>query len=196
MRPRHGFTVLELLVALTLTAVALTLTGTALSAARSTEAAIDRSRAVALPTAQARVLLTDLLRHLPSPEEVDGPLLTLTSEGRAPTLSFLSRGLDVPFGTGPIWSVRLAQQGDTLVIDASPLRAEPGLVARRILVSGTAPLEITALGSSPTGMIERRTAWASGVQLPAALALRWGRDRDGGAGTELIVALDPLGRSR
>jgi len=45
-------------------------------------------------------------------------------------------------------------------------------------------------------MIERRTAWESGVQLPAALALQWVRDRDGGAGTELIVSLDPLGRSR
>lgn len=194
MTRRRGFTVLELLVALTLTAVALTLTGTALSAARSTEAAIARSRAIALPTAQARQLLIDLLRHLPRVDEVDAPLLTLTNGSPAPTLTFLSRGLDSPFGTGAIWVIRLSQPGDSLLLEATPLRPAPHLRARRILIPATAPLAIDALVAGPDGRLERRTEWLAAVQHPAALSIRWELVASEGTGRELLVPLDPLGR--
>lgn len=196
MRRRHGFTVLELLVALTLTAVALTLTGTALSAARSTEAAIDRSRSSTLPSAQARELLTDLLRHLPRPDEVDGPLLTLVSGDRTPALTFLSRGLDAPLGTGPIWSIRLSQRGDSVVIEAAPLRAGADVVPRRLLIPHAAALEIDALVALPGGEVERRPDWSSPVQRPTALGIRWGHGADRVTGTALLVSLDPLGDGR
>ena len=197
MRRRHGFTVLELVVALTLTAVALTLTGTALSAARSTAAAIDRSRATALPASQARVLLTDLLRHLPRPDEVDSPLLSLTPGAQTPVLTFLSRGLDAPYGTGPIWSVRVSQPGDSLLIEATPLRDASGGIARRIVIPSSAPLEIAALVADPNGVVDRRMDWSSALQRPTALAIRWDRHTRGDTDdAELLVALDPLGVGR
>ena len=196
MTRRSGFTVLELLAALTLTAVALTLTGTALSAARSTAAAIDRSRTTELPASQVRVLLTDLLRHLPRPDEVDTPLLTLTPGGRTPVLTFLSRGLDTPFGTGPIWSVRLSQLGDSLLIEATPPRAKSEMMARRLVVPGVAPLELAALVADPSGRVERRLAWSSEFQRPTALSIRWDARGRGADDAELLVALDPLGVGR
>ena len=196
MRRRDGFTVLELVVALSLTAVALGLTGTALSAARSTEEAIARSRATTLPSRQAQALLTDLLRHLPRPEEVDGPLLTLSHDGPSPVLAFLSRGLEGPYGTGPLWSIRVSQQRDSVRIAAEPLRGRTAASPRQLVVPTTAPLVIEALVAMPSGVTTRHADWHADLQLPTAVAVRWDRQAPGAQGTELLVVLDPLGARR
>jgi len=102
MRPRPGFTLLEVIVAITVTGLALTTAGMALSAARSTAARIQRHEARTEADGRVRAVLTDMLRHAPRAEQVDEPLLVVDRTGPTPVLRFLSTGVHEPDGTGGV----------------------------------------------------------------------------------------------
>ena len=109
-RGRTGFTLLEVLLALLLTAVAVAIASLALRTAVTARDRVAEHRETLERESRLRAMLTDMLRHAPSAGSVDEPLLRVW---RTPTggaqLVFLSTGVRVPFGTGPTWRVTLTQ---------------------------------------------------------------------------------------
>jgi len=175
-RPRVGFTLLEVIVAITVTGLALTTAGMALSAARNTAARIQNHEARTEADSRLRALLTDMLRHAPLAEQVDEPLLVVDRTGATPVLRFLSTGVREPYGTGGVWRVDVTLRDSTLVmratptgrdIDASPLTATLSPVTRfdvRVLEHATAL-------ASPNW----RADWPIAQDRPRAIELSWQR---------------------
>lgn len=193
LRARRAFTLLEVMVALTLTALAAGIAGSALSAAHSTSAAVVRHRDGAEAELQLRTLVSDLLRHAPPVDARDEARLTIATDGGAPTLQFLSRGQGATHGTGSTWRVTVGVVADTLVVLATPIvRDDAGptapLVARLAPVRG---LRIDVLEPARPGEAARwRTDWPLRQARPRAVRVSWSNEL--GDATPLIVALDPL----
>lgn len=196
MRSRHGFTLLEVIVAITVTGLALTTAGMALSAARNTASRIQLHEARTEAESRVRALLTDMLRHAPMAELVDEPLLVVDRAGATPVLRFLSTGVREPYGTGAVWRVEVAVRDSALVVRATPIgrdRTAASLTAALFPV-GTFDVRVmehvTGL-DSPTW----RADWPIARDRPRAVELTWQQpSRD--IAVPLRVVLAPLDRPR
>ncbi|BAH38140.1 hypothetical protein GAU_1098 [Gemmatimonas aurantiaca T-27] len=205
-RRRTGFTLLELVIALSLTAVSTGVAASAIWAARRTAEAQQNFAMHGETDARWRALLTDMLRHAPPAERVDRPLLTITATTTGPELRFLSQGVREPFGTGAVWEVVVRQDGAGLMLQATPLARgasgatlgasedSPGhLVAR---IPGVDALDIQVLETATgTSGAQWRHDWPLAQTRPAAIALQWqphGRSIPEPTVTPLIVALETL----
>jgi general secretion pathway protein J len=204
LRPRRGFTLLELLLAITLTAIAAGAAGTALSAARTASARVATHRAQGEAASRFRAMLTDLLHHAPAAEAVSEPLLVIGRDAVGTTLQFLSQGVRPPFGTGPVWRVRVSRDGDRLLLRADPLGADRSEPSVMMALTDMASFEVLALERA-NGLegARWRPDWPLAQRRPAALALSWTRrdaddapGRDGGQDAPFVVALDPLEAGR
>jgi prepilin-type N-terminal cleavage/methylation domain-containing protein len=118
-RTRRAFTLIEVITAITLTAIVITIAASALAAASDARARIQEHRLTLEAESRWRAMVGDMLRHAPAADAVDEPLLRIvrTSDG-APTLTFLSTGLAQPFGTGRIWRVSLSDTPGGISLDA------------------------------------------------------------------------------
>ncbi len=191
-RSRVGFTLLEVIVALALTAVAVAIAASALRAATVARERVAEHAAHEGALLRFRSQLTEMLRHAPSAEIVNEPLLqVLTDDVGQQSLIFLSTGVREPFGTGAIWRVSLSQRGDSVLLDAVPLRAtsrraDDTRVHTTVHSAGVMRAEVLERAGGLNGPQWRRD-WPLTRARPAALALSFG------ANTEpLLVALDPL----
>ena len=204
MRLRRGFTLLEVIVAMTVTGLALTTAGMALSAARNTAARIQVHQARTETDSRVRALLTDMLRHAPLAEQVDQPLLMIDRSADVPVLRFLSTGVREPYGTGGPWMVEVTVQDAALVVRATPLSGDLGaspLMATFAPVSGfdVKVLEHATALASPVW----RADWPIAQDRPRVIELSWQQPTDrgsiGGAidgSLPLRVVLAPLERPR
>ncbi len=196
MTRRRGFTLIEVMVAITVTGLALTTAGMALAAARNTSARIQAHEARTEADSRVRALLTDMLRHAPPSEQVDGPLLVVEESDGAPVLRFLSTGVREPYGTGPTWRVEVAVHDSTLEVRATPTgrdRTASPLTATLAPVSGFAVRVLehaTALDAATW-----RSDWPIAQDRPRAIEVTW-RLSSGAVPTPLRVVLAPLERPR
>lgn len=200
MTRRRGFTLLEVIVAITVTGLSLTTAGMALSAARTTAARIQAHEAHTEADSRVRALLTDMLRHAPLAEQVDEPLLVVdrvagTPRG-TPRLRFLSTGVREPYGTGAVWQVEVGVHDSTLVVRASPTGRDIGaspLVARLSPITQfeVRLLEHATAMASPTW----RADWPIAQDRPRVIELTWSHASDRIA-VPLRVVLAPLDRPR
>jgi general secretion pathway protein J len=194
MLRRSGFTLLELLIALVLTAVAVTIAGSALRTASIAGARVEEHRDTLEQDARLRATLTDMLRHAPASESVDEPLLQIAQDaaGRA-RLTFLSKGVRPPYGTGDIWRVTVFVSSAGLVLDALPVGASVDATALHSVHPGVTTLSVRVLEQVPaqTGSIVTagwRSDWPLNTSRPAMIAFDFGQS----ANPPLVVALDPL----
>ncbi len=208
---RPGFTLLELLMALVLTAIAVTIAAGALRAANTAGDRVQAHRDTLERESRLRSLLTDMLRHAPSAELVDEPLLSLVPASMGATqLVFLSKGVRAPYGTGPVWRVSLSLQPEGLVLDATPIGATretttlrtvlPDVDALSVLVRERGSTDNAAVsGGNRAGVPSTdngqrggwRPDWPLQQSRPALIALHFGR-RDRQPMAPFVVALDPL----
>ncbi|WP_411280598.1 type II secretion system protein J [Gemmatimonas sp.] len=196
MRRCRGFTLLEVIVAITVTGLALTTAGMALSSARSTVARIVTHEARTESDSRVRALLTDMLRHAPAAEQVDEPLLVVERAGGSPVLRFLSNGVREPYGTGGIWVVEVAVRDSVLEVRATPTgpdRESTSLTATLSAVSGfeVRVLDHASALESPTW----RADWPIAQDRPRAIELTW-QLPSSAAPIPLRVLLAPLERPR
>jgi len=196
MRQRQGFTLLEVIVAITVTGLALTTAGMALTAARNTAARIQTHEARTEADSRIRALLTDMLRHAPAAEQVDAPLLVVDRSGGTPVLRFLSNGVREPYGTGGTWLVEVAVLDSVLLVRATPTGRDDGsspLTARLSSVSSfkVRVLEHASALESPTW----RADWPIAQDRPRAIELTWQLPAND-APMPLRVVLAPLERPR
>lgn len=187
---RAGFTLIELMIALALTGIAAAIASSAVGAARRTEAVVQDHRVHAEADLRLRAMLQDMLRHAPPASMVDAPLVEISGAPDARVLTFLSRGVVAPFGTGRVWRVTVRQASDSLLVDAVTVSANE-----------TAPIHTSVPGvtSLSVRVLERATQldgmrwredWPVARARPAAIALAW--SARGGEPVPLIVAMDAL----
>jgi general secretion pathway protein J len=188
--PRRGFTLLEVLIALMLTAVAVTIAASALRAATTARERVLAHERRDGQWLRLRAQLTDMLRHAPSAESVDEPLLRVTHDAvGVASLTFLSNGVRPPFGAGATWRVSLTVMDSALVVDATPIGADGTDVTRLHVVLddvGTMRVQLLERAGGLSGA-QWRDDWPLERALPAAVALSFGSDV-----APLTVTLDPL----
>lgn len=193
MSRRSGFTLLEVAIALSLTAMASGVAAGALWAARRTSEVQSRFATEEATGMRWRALLTDMLRHAPSAERVNEPLLTLRETEYGPELRFLSQGVVEPFGTGAIWAIVVREDRLGVLLEAEPLGIPsatmpdgthpPALLAR---VPAFHALQIELLEPDAGGAGVRsgasggvndnarwRTDWPLAQMRPSAITIRW-----------------------
>lgn len=172
MTRRRGFTVLELVTALTVLALAATVAAAAVQAAGGAGARVSAQRRGSAAETAVRALLTDALRHPAPASMVAGPLLAISQEAEGPALTFLSRGVVPPYGTGPVWQITVRRAGDSLVVAAIPMAAESG-TPRRVALGGVSALAVRVHdGVTPDGW---RADWPLAQRMPRAVELAWTR---------------------
>jgi general secretion pathway protein J len=195
-RRRQGFTLLEVIVAITVTGLALTTAGMALSAARGTAARIQRHEARTEADSRVRAVLTDMLRHAPRAEQVDEPLLVVDRTGTTPVLRFLSTGVREPYGTGGVWRVVVGLRDSTLVLRATPALGEVDASPLTATLSSVTGFDVRALehATSLTAAVWRAD-WPIAQDRPRAIELTWQR-ADDATSPPLRVVLAPLERPR
>ncbi len=196
MRSRGGFTLLEVIVAITVTGLSLTTAGMALSAARNTAARIQTHEARTEADSRVRALLTDMLRHAPLAEQVDAPLLVVDRTIGTPALRFLSTGVREPYGTGAVWQVEVSLRDSTLEVRATPTGRDIGAAPLVATLSPVTRLDMRVLEhgaamSSPAW----RADWPLAQDRPRAIELTWEHSAEPGA-LPLRVVLAPLDRPR
>jgi prepilin-type N-terminal cleavage/methylation domain-containing protein len=126
-RSRKAFTLMEVMTALTITALVATLAASALHAGIDVRERVQTHRVTIETEARATSWLSTMLRHSPPSSAVSEPMLTVVHANgnvNQDELTFLSKGVESPYGTGPVWRVTLAVLGDGLHIHAVPANAE------------------------------------------------------------------------
>ena len=206
MRPRRGFTLLEVIVAITVTGLALTTAGMALTAARSTAARIEAHEARTEAESRVRALLTDMLRHAPQAEQVDEPLLVVDRSGTTPVLRFLSTGVREPYGTGGVWRVEVALRDSAVVVRATPTGRDIDASPLTATLSPVTRFDVRVLEhATRLATANWRADWPIAQDRPRAIELTWQRpdgQRPVGTGSgdaipmPLRVLLAPLERPR
>ena len=190
---RRGFTLLELLMALTLTAIVGTVAGSALMAARNTSARISAHREHEGRELQFTEALRDLLRHAPHASQHEAALLAIGQDAEGATLTFLSRGLEPPFGTGATWLVDVRTDSTGLVMRArlfnhETTSEEPTMEWR---VADARNLHIQVAAGNATRGVEWREDWPLARTRPALVRLSW--NAPDGTTRDVVATLAPLG---
>ncbi len=187
MSRRRGFTLLEVVLAVTMAAITGIAAASAVQAASSASDRVTRARRAAEGETRLRTLLTDAARHIPPASMVDGARLRLDGEADRPVLRFASRGVVPPFGTGAIWWVTVWRAGDSLLVEAAPPTASP-MPVRRLAVPGVTTVSVRVLDAEA---LPWQAAWSLAGRLPQALEVAW--TFPSAAPPPLRVRLAPLG---
>ncbi len=192
MRVRRGFTLLELMLALTLTAIAASVAGASLVAARRTGERVAAHKTDSEAEARLRAVLTDMLRHAPAADRTSEPLLHLQRNESGTILTFLTTGVQVPLGTGPVWRATLMVDSNGLRLDAAPVAGSARGIPITMQLTGIRTLDVDVLEAGRAGdLVQWRSDWPLAQTRPAAIALRWQRATE--TATPLVAVLDPLG---
>lgn len=148
MKRRLGFTLLEISIALVITALVVSLAYAASQAGIDTEARLEGHRSGGESMTSARVLLGDALRHA-VPGYRGGPpafeIVRRTSQS-GDSLVFVTRGIVPPLGTSALWRATLFVTDGALRFEASPQDSEsqaPGVTAA---VNGVSAMSVFTLG--------------------------------------------------
>lgn len=173
---RVGFTLLEVMLALTLTAVAATVAGAALQAARQASTRVAEFGSRTEPAQQLHDALHDLLRHAPPAEQVDEALFAVRRGPTTDTLVFLSRGVQQPFGTGAAWRVLMYSDSVGLTLRAEPVYESAAPVEGRPAVAwhvpGASELSV-ALATFEGSALAWRREWPLQRARPAGVRFSW-----------------------
>lgn len=172
-----GFTLLEVAVALVITGLVVTLAYATVQGGLDTRDRLDLERNEREALVTVRAMVRDALRHalpgVPGGDAVFTLTKRTTSDGRpSDSLTFYSRGVGQPLGTGRAWRVSLSVHDSSLRFVALPQDA--GELAP---IVATAPavtsLEVAAVGR---GILAAwRADWPDNGVAPQAVSLALGR---------------------
>lgn len=172
LAPRSGFTLLEVMVALTITALVATLAAAALRAATDVRERVQLHRTTADSEARMLSWLATMLRHPPAASAVDEALLTITQMANgSDSVTFLSQGVDGTAGVGPVWRVSIVTREDGLHLHASPINRMAARVPLESVLPHVGHLSVQALESNnmSAGSAQWRADWPVIQSMPRAL---------------------------
>ncbi|MDQ6612200.1 MAG: prepilin-type N-terminal cleavage/methylation domain-containing protein [Gemmatimonadota bacterium] len=199
MRTRHGFTLMEVITALMITALVATLAASALRAAVDVRERVQTHRVTTEAEARVTAWLGTMLRHAPAPSAVDEPLLHIernaasANGGGSDVLTFLSQGVEAPLGTGQIWRVSLSVLPDGLHVQAVPVNAGSNRIPLETVLPQIAALTVEALdvhGGAGNSAVWRHD-WPLLRTMPSALRVTL-QTRTGARQEPLVFDLSPL----
>jgi hypothetical protein len=148
----------------------------ALSAATMARTTVLAHQSAGEAESRLRVLLTDMLQHAPAADAVSEPLLRIERDASGVSLVFLSTGVIEPFGTGPVWRVRVAKGENGLQVDATPINGG-GAGAIHATASSVRGFDLRVLESARTGEAARwRSDWPIANARPQVVALTFSDD--------------------
>ncbi|MBC8087989.1 MAG: prepilin-type N-terminal cleavage/methylation domain-containing protein [Phycisphaerae bacterium] len=190
-RSRSGFTLIEVMTAITVTALVATVAAAALRAGLDVRERVGRHRVTVDAEARATEWIATMLRHPPVASAVEEPLLTIRrmADG-SDSLTFLSQGVELPAGTGRIWRVTLHTKADGLHLHAVPLRDSRGSVPLESVLPHLNTLRVEALGPS-TARGEWLQEWPVLRSMPRAVRLTFAAD-NGASRAPVVFATAPL----
>lgn len=153
MRARPGFTLLEISIALVITALVVSLAYAASQAGIDTQGRLDSHRSTGESMTSARALLGDALRH--AIRGVRGGPATFEIVRRpsleGDSLTFHTRGIVPPLGTSEVWTAALFVRNGELVFEAWPTNAFEKSQTVRVTVGGIAAVQVLTLGRTQGG---------------------------------------------
>lgn len=126
MRRTSGFTLIEMVVALVLTALVALLAYGSAEAGFTSQSRLDDFRREAQAQALMRSIVGRSLRHMAeAPPEASSALSLTRAVDRtgesSEKLTFLTRGVSGPLGAGALWRMTLERRPDGLLLIAVPL---------------------------------------------------------------------------
>lgn len=195
MTRRGGFTLIELIVAITLTGVVALLVYGAASAGIDTERRVRARDAAGRAERAWRAVVDDALRNLRTASQYGRPTLELASGtdalGRpADRLRFVTAGGLAPLTPDADWDVTLESTPDGLAMTAVPIGVDAP--ARRVPAPpGMTGLDVQVVVSADQGRLDR---WPGYPFLPRAVAVTYWRN-GAPAGPTTLVAI-PQGLRR
>lgn len=190
MRNRRAFTLLELMVSITVAGIIALLVYGSASAGFDTRDALARHRSTAEAELRARTLLADALRHASDEADAGQPAFEVVDAMDArglpsDQLTFLTRGILSPLGASGLWVVSVTPSPTGLVVAAAPdgARRSSAITAT---VSGIRGLEVETMS-----LVDRSwmTGWPSSGQLPGAARLTFYDAAGSRVGAPLVVRL-------
>ena len=170
---------MELMIALTITALIATLAAAALHAGMDVRARVQEHRMTVDAEARAASWLGVMLRHPPAASAVDEAMFAIThgSDGNA-AVTFLSQGVETPAGTGTIWRVSLTVRRDGLHITAAPTGVARARVPLETVLPHVRQLDVEALETAGqtggAGSFTWRADWPVLRSMPSAVRITMG----------------------
>jgi len=187
MRARRGFTLLEVLVALVVTAMVVTLSYGAAQAGFDTEARLAKRRVSADALTAWRALLGDAIRHVERGVADDDAVFVLAGD----SLQMMTRGVVPPLGTGERWLVTLAPGAEGVRLSAAPVEGSIGQGVS-VVVRDARGLRVRVLPYVAGAWTDQ---WPRAAAVPAAVSVQL-LDADGRELTPVLVARTrPAGES-
>jgi prepilin-type N-terminal cleavage/methylation domain-containing protein len=184
---RRGFTLMEVMTAITVTALVAALAAAALRAGIDVRERVQRHRVTVDTEARATRWIANMLRHPPIASAVSEPIFSITraADGRE-VATFLSQGVNALAGTGPIWRVTLRVLNDGLHIHAETVGSSDASVPMESVLPHITQLTVEALDAGTW-----RNDWPVLRTMPAAVRLTLGL-RDGSVREPAVFSVAPL----
>ncbi len=170
MKTRHGFTLIEVMIALLIGSVVVLLAYATLRAGLDVQERVTASREADETATAMRAMLGDALRHAVAGDARDlrGLHTDADAAGALTGLGFVSRGIMAPLGGSAQWQIGLASDSAGVTLSATPLD------------SLSTPLRFTSRGSRSFAVrflaLEDgawRTDWNDPTRLPSAVEVRF-----------------------
>lgn len=179
---RHGFTLIEVMIALLVGSVVVMLAYATLRAGLDVQDRVTTAREADETSTAMRAVMADAIRHAITADASDarGLHTDLDPEGRARSMSFLSRGITAPHGGTAAWRVTLTTDTSGLALAAAP--TDPTHTPLRLTSRSATAFAVRFLARDDA---QWRTDWNDPTRLPAAVELRF----LDGAGRESMPAL-------
>ncbi len=188
---QRGFTLMEVMTAITVTALVATVAAAALRAGLDVRERVGRHRVTVDAEARAIEWIATMLRHPPMPSAVNEPLLQISQQADgSDRLTFLSRGVEIPAGTGRIWRVTLHSMDDGVHLHAVSLRDSLRTAALESVLPHLNKLRAEVLSTASPGGEWQRT-WPVLRGVPAAVRLTFSLG-DGTTRTPIVFATSPF----
>ena len=196
-RSRRAFTLMEVMTALTISALIATLAASALHAGIDVRERVQTHRLTVESEARASSWLATMLRHSPASSAVDEAMLSVVHvNGNANTdeLTFLSKGVESPYGTGPVWRVSLRVQDDGLHIFAVPVNASGNRVPTETVLPHINGLHVDVMDANGGGgnLPVWRGDWPVLRTMPRAVRVTFAM-RDGTSRNAQVFAVGSFG---
>ncbi|MEO7996718.1 MAG: type II secretion system protein GspJ [Gemmatimonadaceae bacterium] len=184
---KRGFTLMEVMTAITVTALVATFAASALRAGMDVRERVQQHRLTIDAEARATRWISSMLRHPPAANAVSEPIFSITrsNDGREVT-TFLSQGVNALAGTGPIWRVTLSVQNDGMHIRAQTVNAADASVPMESVLPHVSQFTIEALDVKSW-----RNDWPVLRTMPVAVRLTLGL-RDGTVRGPMLFPVAPL----